>query len=160
MPQLPSIRGGALLEFTRVIPPRDRLIVALDVPTAQAAGEIVRELGDFVSFYKVGLQLFTAEGPTFVRELTASGHKVFLDLKLPLKSGHEVLAWIRDQKEFESTVVVVLTSSDEPSDVSRCYKLGANSYLVKPPTADQLLDLAKAFKWYWLHHNRFDTAAA
>ena len=65
-----------------MIPPRDRLIVALDVPTAHAAGEIVRELGDFVSFYKVGLQLFTAEGPTFVRELTASGHKVFLDLKL------------------------------------------------------------------------------
>jgi orotidine-5'-phosphate decarboxylase len=65
-----------------VIPPRDRLIVALDVPTAQAAGNIVRELGDSVSFYKVGLQLFAAEGPAIVRELTASGRKVFLDLKL------------------------------------------------------------------------------
>ena len=65
-----------------MIPPRDRLIVALDVPTAQAAGEIVRELGDSVSFYKVGLQLFSAEGPGIVRELTVSGRKVFLDLKL------------------------------------------------------------------------------
>jgi len=65
-----------------VIPPRDRLIVALDVPTAQAAGNIVRELGDSASFYKVGLQLFAAEGPAIVRELTASGRKVFLDLKL------------------------------------------------------------------------------
>jgi orotidine-5'-phosphate decarboxylase len=78
----PTIRGGSLLKFIRVIPPRDRLIVALDVPTAHAAGEIVRELGESVSFYKVGLQLFSAEGPAIVSELTASGRKVFLDLKL------------------------------------------------------------------------------
>jgi CheY-like chemotaxis protein len=80
---------------------------------------------------------------------------VFLDLKLPLKSGHDVLAWIRSQKMLESLVVVVLTSSDEPTDVSKSYELGANSYLVKPPTAEQLLDLAKSFKWYWLEYNRF-----
>jgi CheY-like chemotaxis protein len=80
---------------------------------------------------------------------------VFLDLKLPLKSGHEVLAWIRKQKELEGLVVVVLTSSNEPTDLSRCYRLGANSYVVKPPTADQLLDLAKSFRWYWLKYNRF-----
>jgi CheY-like chemotaxis protein len=81
---------------------------------------------------------------------------VFLDLKLPYLSGHEVLAWIRRQKELESLVVIVLTSSNEPSDLSRCYALGANSYLVKPPTPDQLQDLAKAFKWYWLEYNQFD----
>lgn len=67
---------------TSVIPPRDRLIVALDVPTAQAAGNLIRELGDSVAFYKVGLQLFSAEGPAIVRELTSIGRKVFLDLKL------------------------------------------------------------------------------
>jgi CheY-like chemotaxis protein len=81
---------------------------------------------------------------------------VFLDLKLPYISGHDVLAWIRQQKEFESLVVIVLTSSNEASDLSRCYALGANSYLVKPPTPDQLEDLAKAFKWYWLEYNQFD----
>jgi CheY-like chemotaxis protein len=81
---------------------------------------------------------------------------VFLDLKLPYISGHDVLAWIRRQKEFESLVVIVLTSSNEASDLSRCYALGANSYLVKPPTPDQLEDLAKAFKWYWLEYNKFD----
>jgi CheY-like chemotaxis protein len=83
---------------------------------------------------------------------------VFLDLKLPYKSGHEVLAWIRERKELESLVVVVLTSSAEPSDIRRCYELGANSYLVKPPTPDQLVDMAKSFKWYWLNFNRFDDA--
>ena len=83
---------------------------------------------------------------------------IFLDLKLPFRSGHEVLAAIRSQKEFESLIVVVLTSSNEPEDLSKCYALGANSYVVKPPTAAQLEDMAKAFKWYWLEYNRFDEA--
>jgi orotidine-5'-phosphate decarboxylase len=61
---------------------KDRLIVALDVPTAVDAQEIVYELGDSVCLYKVGLQLFTAEGPKIVAELVNSGRKVFLDLKL------------------------------------------------------------------------------
>jgi CheY-like chemotaxis protein len=75
---------------------------------------------------------------------------VFLDLKLPLMSGHEVLAWIRAQRQLEGLLVVVLTSSNEPSDVRRSYSLGANSYLVKPLSARQLLDLAKALNWTWL----------
>jgi len=82
---------------------------------------------------------------------------VFLDLKLPLKSGHDVLKWIREQPSLKSLVVVVLTSSDEPTDVHTSYRLGANSFLVKPPTAEQLLDMAKSFKWYWLEYNRFST---
>lgn len=61
---------------------RERLIVALDVPTAGAAQALVQQLGESVSFYKVGLQLFSAEGPGLVRDLVASGRKVFLDLKL------------------------------------------------------------------------------
>ena len=81
---------------------------------------------------------------------------VFLDLKLPIKMGLDVLAWIRAREEFATLVVVVLTSSNESSDVKRAYGLRANSYVVKPPTAEQLLDLAKAFKWYWLEFNRFD----
>jgi CheY-like chemotaxis protein len=81
---------------------------------------------------------------------------VFLDLKLPFISGHDVLRWIRRQKELDSLVVIVLTSSNEASDLSRCYALGANSYVVKPPTPEQLEDLAKAFKWYWLEYNQFE----
>ena len=82
---------------------------------------------------------------------------VFLDLKLPFKSGHEVLQWIRSQPQLETLVVVVLTSSNEPADIKRCYALGANSDLVKPPTPEQLIDLAKSFKEYWLEFNRFDS---
>jgi orotidine-5'-phosphate decarboxylase len=60
---------------------RDRLIVALDVPSAAEARRVVHTVGDVISTYKVGKQLFTAEGPEIVRELVASGRKVFLDLK-------------------------------------------------------------------------------
>jgi orotidine-5'-phosphate decarboxylase len=59
----------------------DRLIVALDVPTAEDARNLISSLGESVRFYKVGKQLFTALGPDFVRELRASNRKVFLDLK-------------------------------------------------------------------------------
>jgi len=61
--------------------PRHRLIVALDVSSAEAARKIVAAVGDSALTYKVGAQLYTAEGPAIVRELVASGRKVFLDLK-------------------------------------------------------------------------------
>src|ERR1700752_2694298 len=60
---------------------RARLIVALDVSTAAAAHKIVAAVGDSVRIYKVGIQLYTAEGPQIVRDLIASGRNVFLDLK-------------------------------------------------------------------------------
>ena len=84
---------------------------------------------------------------------------VFLDLKLPVRMGIEVLAWIKNHPQLANLVVVVLTSSNEPSDLKQAYSLGANSYVVKPPTAAQLLDLAKSFKWYWLEFNSFETLA-
>jgi orotidine-5'-phosphate decarboxylase len=61
--------------------PQERLIVALDVSTAAAARKIVAAVGESASSYKVGMQLFTAEGPGIVRELVSSGRRVFLDLK-------------------------------------------------------------------------------
>jgi len=61
--------------------PRQRLIVALDVSSAAAAQKIVAAVGDSASCYKVGMQLYTAEGPKVVRDLVASGRRVFLDLK-------------------------------------------------------------------------------
>ncbi len=61
---------------------RDRLIVGLDVPTVAEAQKAVRELGDSVSFYKVGYQLAFAGGLGFARELAGAGKQVFLDMKL------------------------------------------------------------------------------
>jgi len=64
-----------------MVDPRQRLIVALDVSSAAAAQKIVAAVGDSAFCYKVGMQLYTAEGPAIVRDLVASGRRVFLDLK-------------------------------------------------------------------------------
>jgi len=76
---LPDIKRGGL--GYRSDDPRQRLIVALDVSTAAAARKIVAAVGDSALTYKVGMQLYTAEGPQVVRDLVASGRRVFLDLK-------------------------------------------------------------------------------
>jgi orotidine-5'-phosphate decarboxylase len=65
-----------------VIDPRDRLIVALDVPTVAAADAIVTRLGDAVSFYKIGYQLAFAGGLALAERLAGAGKQIFLDLKL------------------------------------------------------------------------------
>jgi orotidine-5'-phosphate decarboxylase len=61
--------------------PKDRIIAALDVPTEREALQLIGTLGDSVGFYKVGLQLFTACGPSVVERVKQSGARLFLDLK-------------------------------------------------------------------------------
>jgi CheY-like chemotaxis protein len=75
---------------------------------------------------------------------------VLLDLKLPVKSGHDVLRWIQRQPGLEALVVIVLSSSREKNDVDTAYQLGARSYLVKPLSMSKRLEVAKAIKHYWL----------
>jgi len=60
----------------------DKIVVALDVATKSEAMRLVEQLREQISFFKIGLQLYTAEGPEIVQALTASGAKIFLDLKL------------------------------------------------------------------------------
>ena len=68
--------------MTRTEDARDRMIVALDVADTAKADALVRQLGDSVSFYKIGMELVYGGGLDFARDLAASGKKVFLDLKL------------------------------------------------------------------------------
>lgn len=67
---------------THEISPRERLIIALDLPSAAEALKLVRQLEGEVAFFKIGLQLYTAAGPEIVRLVRDTGAKVFLDLKL------------------------------------------------------------------------------
>jgi orotidine-5'-phosphate decarboxylase len=60
----------------------DKIIVALDVATKEKALDLVKQLGAEISFFKIGLQLYTAEGPEIAREVLTTGAKVWLDLKL------------------------------------------------------------------------------
>jgi CheY-like chemotaxis protein len=82
---------------------------------------------------------------------------VLLDMKLPRKSGTEVLEWIRAQPILKRLPVVMLTASRQPIDVNRAYELGANAYLVKPVNFDALVDLLKTLDSFWLRANERPT---
>ncbi|HVZ15002.1 MAG TPA: orotidine-5'-phosphate decarboxylase [Bauldia sp.] len=88
------------------IPARERLIVALDVPTVAEAEAMVARLGDSVVFYKVGLQLVFAGGLAFAERLARSGKKVFLDVKL-LDIGNTVAGAIDSIARMGMTYVTV-----------------------------------------------------
>lgn len=89
-----------------MISPRERLVVALDVPSAAEAHKIVTSLGESVQTYKVGMQLYTAEGPPIVRDLVSSGHKVFLDLKYH-DIPNTVAAAVREAAELGVSMLTV-----------------------------------------------------
>ncbi len=79
---------------------------------------------------------------------------VLLDLKLPELGGLEVLRWIRSRPEFRTLVVVILTSSHLEMDVHRAYVLGANSFLVKTGSLDELVRMSRLVHDYWLELNQ------
>jgi CheY-like chemotaxis protein len=78
---------------------------------------------------------------------------VLLDLKLPYLSGLEVLEWLRGQPLLKCVPVVMLTSSEQESDVETAYRMGAFGYLTKT-TLPGLIGHARAIDEFWLKRNR------
>jgi CheY-like chemotaxis protein len=74
---------------------------------------------------------------------------VFLDLKLPRKSGFDVLGWLRGRSDLPQPLIVVLSSSNSPQDIERVTALGAARYAVKPPTVDLFQQLTESFQIGW-----------
>jgi two-component system response regulator len=79
---------------------------------------------------------------------------IFLDLKLPRASGMEVLAQIKSDARTKMIPVVILSSSQEESDIFKSYNLGVNSYLVKPVDYDKFLQVVEKLGLYWLLLNK------
>jgi orotidine-5'-phosphate decarboxylase len=136
---------------TTDIAPRDRLIVALDLPDIAQAEAMIARLGDSVSFYKIGYQLAFAGGLALVPTLASSGKKVFIDLKLhdignTVSRGVESIARLgatfltvhaypqtmqaavegRAGSGLRILAVTVLTSYDEADLVTAGYRLGVS----------------------------------
>src|SRR3981189_552410 len=88
------------------IAPRDRLIVALDLPDVAAAEAMIVRLGDAVTFYKIGYQLAFAGGLPLVRQLADAGKKVFVDLKLH-DIGHTVAPGVESGAKLGATFLTV-----------------------------------------------------
>lgn len=79
---------------------------------------------------------------------------VFLDLKLPKVDGLEVIKEIKSDEKLKSIPVVVLTSSNEESDIIESYKLGVNSYITKPVDFEKFMLAVKELGFYWLLLNQ------
>lgn len=84
------------------------------------------------------------------RKISQSPKVVLLDLKLPKISGLEVLKAIKEDKQISRIPVVVVTSSKEEPDVKEAYRLGANSFVVKPVDFDQFINAMSNLGLYWL----------
>src|SRR5882757_3946096 len=146
------------------IAPRDRMIVALDVPTVAAAEAMISRLGDSVTFYKIGYQLAYAGGLPLVRQLVGAGKKVFTDLKLhdignTVARGVESVAALgatfvtvhaypqtmkaavegRAGSSLEILAVTVLTSYDDGDLHAAGYRLGVSDLVEARAQQAQIL---------------------
>jgi CheY-like chemotaxis protein len=125
--------------------PDDALLIQRAFRKANLANpvELVRDGEDAVTY-------LSGAAPYEDRERFPLPVFMLLDLKLPRRSGLEVLAWVREQPALRRLPVVVLTSSRESVDVNRAYDLGVNSYLTKPVGFEALIEMVKNVNLYWL----------
>jgi CheY-like chemotaxis protein len=74
---------------------------------------------------------------------------LILDLKMPRMGGLELLAWIRDHSQFRVIPTIIMSSSKLDVDIEKAYSLGANTYMLKPSSLDELVKMIKAAHEYW-----------
>ena len=128
----------------------DQLLIRRAFAKAKLANPLhVVDDGDKAVAYLAG------EGPYADRAAHPLPTIILLDLKLPRRSGHEVLEWLRARPDLRRIPVVILTSSTESADVRRAYDLGANSYLVKPVAFEGLMEMVRTVGVYWMVMNEF-----
>ena len=96
------------------------------------------------------LQYLNGESPFEDRQKYPFPRLVLLDFKMQGLTGPEVLSWIRQRPQFKYLPVIVFTGSDYSEDVNKAYDLGANSYLIKPQSIDELLEAVKQIGEFWL----------
>jgi CheY-like chemotaxis protein len=123
--------------------PSDRLIVSLSFQKAAPNVKLHAVVnGEEAISYLSGTGIYANRDAYPLPQL------VLLDLKLPRKSGLEVLEWIRSRPEFATLPVFMLTSSQESTDLDRAYALGANSYLVKSVDLKEMREIVKGIGEY------------
>ena len=129
--------------------PDDRFLVALAVRRAGGPVELqIAENGEKAIEYLEGRGGFSDRTSHGLPDL------VLLDLKLPLKSGLEVLGWIRSQPQFKDLPVVILSSSEQASDMEKAIDVGASAYFVKPLSVMQLQKQLAEIYEQWLGRGR------
>ncbi len=96
------------------------------------------------------LDFIFAEGSYAHRDIQNTPRVILLDLKMPKVNGIEVLQKIKSDSRTQKIPVVMLTSSKEDPDIQACYKLGVNSYVVKPVTFEEFVKAVSDLGLYWM----------
>jgi CheY-like chemotaxis protein len=100
------------------------------------------------------LDFLFATGQYSSRKIENTPKVIMLDLKMPKVNGFDVLKIIKGDNRTMMIPVVVYTSSKEPGDISKCTKLGVNSYVVKPVESDKFIKVVGEMGSYWLKVNQ------
>ena len=115
--------------------------------------QVVRDGDEAVAY-------LSGEGKYVDRNLYPLPGMILLDLKLPRRSGLEVLEWIRNQPVLKRIPVVILTSSKENADVNTAYDIGVNSYLLKPVNYNALNKMIDTLNAFWLGLNCYPSVVS
>jgi two-component system, response regulator len=105
------------------------------------------------------LEYIFCTGRYATRDINDQPNVILLDIKLPFVDGLEILKRIKQDERTRTVPVVMLTSSREERDLIESYRLGVNSYIVKPVDFDQFKESARTLGMYWLLLNRPPKAA-
>ncbi len=96
-----------------------------------------------------GISYLKGEGTFVDRDQFPYPGVILMDLKMPKKSGFEVLQWLKENPRCKITPVIVFSSSAQEDDVKRAYELGAGGYFLKPHDFTELLELLTLLRRYW-----------
>lgn len=100
------------------------------------------------------LDFIFAGGNYSDRKIENKPKVILLDLKMPKINGIQVLQKLKSDEHTKSIPVIVLTSSNEDPDIKECYRLGVNSYVVKPVQFEKFLDAVSQLGLYWMLINQ------
>jgi CheY-like chemotaxis protein len=128
--------------------PDDRALMALALKEARSPYEVV-----VVTDGQQALDWVFRRGSEAQRDEWVYPALILLDLKLPVVSGLEVLRHLRNEPEGRMIPVVVLTTSQMPSDIAMAYELGVNAYIQKPMGFQAMVSLVEAIQAFWLSFN-------
>jgi two-component system, response regulator len=103
---------------------------------------------DKLEFVENGIELLSYLGESSKESMPRI---ILLDLNMPKKDGREVLLELKQHQLFKRIPIVVFTTTKNEKEIARCYDLGANTYIVKPTTFEELLFIVEQIHSYWLN---------
>jgi CheY-like chemotaxis protein len=107
------------------------------------------------SSYDDAVQYLTGWGKYSDRKTHPFPFILFLDINMPGKTGFDLLEWLRENETTKRLVVLMMSSSASQADIAQSYARGANSYLLKPSSREELVKTLQHFRIYWIELNQY-----